>query len=196
MSDTRQEHEATIARLAAEAFASHQLTAEGEGRWLCAQPKGPTRAFHWFRVITAPYVVIVCGDLGDGIFECSDRDSLTWLRGASEGAYLRSKLRCCDGGPTEFLPGEAVRAARAWLTEVDEDGKDHDRHRALVSEAEQSLKWGDLHQWEWSRLVQDYGLDVDAHAAGTVPSSRALWLTHALHAFVRLYEAGLAAAGG
>lgn len=184
---TKAEHEAMIARLAAEAFASHTLTPEGDGRWLCAAPKGKRRAFHWFRVIAAPNVIIVCGDLGDGIFECSDRDSIDWLRGSvGSGDYVRSKLRCCDGGSTEFLPGEAVKQAKAWLADAESDSGDAETYRALVNEADQLLAWADLHKWEWSRMVQDYGLDVDAYAAGDAPSSQALWLTHALSTFVRL----------
>lgn len=197
--ETYAEARATVLRLADEAFARHEITVEGAGRWLCRQPgeKGP---WYWFRIIAAPGAVLMVGDVGTAVFECGDRDALrTFLR--ADRGYLLTKMTAlsrCSGSREAFYPGDAL----AWANEQaradseadgfeDAEGEDFgdDAHApAWVATARALAAHGELNEHEWDRLVDEAGLDVDAHSVGRNHSRGALWAVEAFRCFARLYR--------
>ena len=88
----RDERIRTIDALAEEAFASHVLREEGDGRWFCGRPG--TGMYH-FRVIVSPCCVFLYGDIGEVVFICPEEDSLNWLVTSVNGGrdYLLGKSR-------------------------------------------------------------------------------------------------------
>ncbi len=116
-------HRATrdrIFQMAEKEFAGHVLLEEGQGRWHCGVPG---TMMYSFRVIIAPYYVVLLGDLGDLVLNCSDADSLRWLRTASHVEYLLSKARhpdrtFCEDEPQAYL---ATMLAEHDDNETEED---------------------------------------------------------------------------
>lgn len=128
--DTKKQHRATISRLAVEAFAHHvveDLGAAGELRtWRCRQPES---SFHAFRVVMWPGWIVVAGDIGDTLFQHSDRDGLPWLRGAVKSPdYLLGKVR---GARKSFMPGDAARFVDELATH---DGEFADEQRPKLGD--------------------------------------------------------------
>jgi hypothetical protein len=186
MEDTYKEARETVLRLAAEAFAKHEIAVEGTDRWLCRRPKGDVwSSYYWFRILIAPRTVVLLGDVGDAIFECSEYDALSWLRGTDERGYLLSKLHAlsrCSGGQKKFYAGDAL----AWARESKTDEPKGSPWRAFWSDVEGLNTVGDLNEHEWHEAIRTHGLDVDAHSVGQHPSEGALWAVEAVLCFRRL----------
>src|SRR6267378_1809817 len=89
--ETEEKTRKDVARWAVDAFNYHSLTQVSEERWRVQTPGTWSSGFF---VILAPGVIIVYGDIGEGIFCHSDHDSLAWLRRAVQSPdYLLSKLK-------------------------------------------------------------------------------------------------------
>lgn len=174
-------HRSKIAALASSAFATHELQREGTGRWLCRRP-GTGYSGYWFRVIEAPATIVVLGDITYAILECSDRNSVAWLRSAlrNEGDpnYVLGKVVASRVPLREFF----TELARGEVQRLREQGT------AWASEIEEVL--GDLTDGPEgaARFAEAY---YEASNDAEVPScsdwsSETLWLYHALRTFVRL----------
>ncbi len=187
-------HRKMIADMAAQEFAAHVLKPEGEGRWYCGKPG--TGMYH-FRVLTAPFAIIVYGDIGECILRCSDRDALGWLRSAvhdepgTEGHpdYVLSKVEAGKSAPKEFL----AELAMEELGRLREDGR-----ADIAGAIEEDLKHhygADLAipDSPWAQTVFRESYHEHAQTA-EVPecadwSSTMLRIHHALCTFVRLLPA-------
>ena len=171
---TYAEAKATIERLAAESFVSHELTHEGPQEWRCGR-KGSV--IYSFRILFRPGMIAVWGDLGEWILRHSDRDSLGWLRGAvSSPDYLLSKVQA--GERLAFYADEAVAHLKAPETA---EGWGTDR----VAKISEEVEWADpLTQEKWLVACSDAGLDDPPLME--YPSSSALWLVELLRKFVSL----------
>ena len=187
---------ATIHRLALESFAEHELREVSPQRWRCSRPG---TGVYGFWVLVADGVVIVYGDIGEGIFRMSEPAAsvIPWLRGAVQSTdYLLEKLRAGDfeQGKEQFYPDDAV----AWAHWNAEEHTEQDRYakRALdfYNDVKLSAENGDLHSDEFLRLASEAGLD-DMYHVGRAPSASALWLVEALTTFIRLIDAKESADG-
>lgn len=173
MAETYKQAQETIAAVAADSFAAHQITVTKKGDYLCRRPG--TGVYHFF-VILRPGAVIVYGDIGDGIFLFSDADALKWLRGAVRSpGYLLEKLVTKT---TDFYPGDAIEFAEEHAKEY--EGK----WREVYEWAVEANQCGELHAGSWGQQVYDEIGDAEACSIGTEPSSRCLWLVEALKWFV------------
>lgn len=83
------ERRAEIAQLAERSFATHELVREGDGRWVCANPKSWA---YWFRVVVAPGCIFLYGDIGELVLRPHDRDALAWLRQTDGVDYPLGKV--------------------------------------------------------------------------------------------------------
>lgn len=112
MSYERERH-AKIRGMAAQAFAEHKLTREGEGGRYFAGKPGDS-AYH-FRLVFSPGAVFLHGDIGELVLcPVSARDSLAWLRGSVNRAEPR------DGDYDYVLgkiPGALTSAFREFSRE-------------------------------------------------------------------------------
>lgn len=182
MADTYKDARATVQRLAGKAFAGHGIKVDGAGRWLC---RSTTVGWaYWFRIIVAPRTVVLIGDVGGAIFECSDSDALAWVRGVDDRDYLMGKLTAltrCSGERLKFYDGDAL----AWARESKDEPRGSSL-RAFWSDVEGLATVGDLNEHEWHEAVRDHGLDSDAHGAGLYPSEGAMWAVEAVLCFRRL----------
>ena len=107
MYETKKERRATFERYAVDAFADHILKpeqTEGPVRmWLCHKPE--TGIYH-FRVVAAPGMIAVYGDVGENILRAYDIDLVPWLRGSVKSPdYLISKIVGAEKRK-EFIEGE------------------------------------------------------------------------------------------
>ncbi len=126
-----------VAKRAEEDFADHVIERLSENAFLCRRPpKHKHAAFFWWRLIFAPCHVIILGDLGSAIFQCSDPDSLRWLlvsKNRNDAHYIlgklerpeyvflvqEAKLRIAE--MAEERPLKAARIEEAWVDEDDYD---------------------------------------------------------------------------
>jgi hypothetical protein len=175
-----------IAAFAAEAFANHVVTQNGPGEWRCAKPGTGVNGFH---VLCRPFYVVVWGDLGDWILQCSDRDTLGWLRGSVRSPdYLLGKCRA--GEVTCFYSGDAwdhlnheVGARQQELAEGQTAGDDMDPELArLVAIQDQLDENDDFSEHDWHQAWYDHGQGEVSACRG--PSSGGCWLVEALRWFV------------
>ncbi len=188
---TEAECKATIAMLAAESFKDHVLESEGEGRWVCRNPK--TWA-HGFRLIAGPGVIVVVGDSTDAILRPSDKDAVGWLRGAVDSPdYVLEKL---SGDIREAYEAFYVGDAKLIVDELREQYKGA---KGDVVEELDEMAEGLADGWEHQELslamyeshISDGWEHVSA-ACGFSPS--AFWLVEELKTFVRLLAAEKAVA--
>lgn len=195
---TRKEHRAVIARMAAEAFANHVLTQETSQQWLCGQLG--TGIYH-FRVLTAPGFLIVVGDVGEIVLQCHARDSLAWLRGAIGSVnYVLEKVRACSDADRreEFMRGDALE----YLRELDIDHRrdnepERDENGRFVANPGSPTAARIREAWsesidedpamQWLRACHEAGHDAPPRFVDA--SSRKLWLYHCLATFCRLLAA-------
>lgn len=188
MSDTREATAASIRDLAKQAFADHVLTQVGEGRWLCRKP-GTTA--YYFTVITAPYRVIVVGDIGEAILAVSDHDALSWLRGFGSGKmdrshdYMISKI---VGRKDHFYVGDALANLRDSIKELERDladgepgGKYLAKLRDFLDDVEDAE---DEHEWLEAYRTSD--LEYENLIEGIYgPAPKDYWTAECLCWFAR-----------
>jgi hypothetical protein len=196
MSDTLAAARQQIAEMAAESFKDHVITPEGEGRWRC---KRPGTGMYSFRVVTLPGAVVVYGDVGDALLKVSyytTADIVAWLRGSyAQWGYVAGKLLFREA-LTEFYPGDALQFAAecAAAYAADDTSQAAVRNRDFAADVQALHARSELNEHEWHEVVEEYGLDCDAHAVGTGWSSHVFWTCEALACFVRLHDAAWAAA--
>lgn len=183
MSDTYAQTRATVARLAKDDFAKHEvrsLAVIRGGEWVC---KAPGTGICAYTVICRPCYVIVYGDLGDWVLQHSDRDSLGWvLRISPDVHYLVEKIRAGDG--LEFYPADALEDLRGELK------SDDPNTRAFAQKFMRSLREElgssdpqpeDMAEHHWHAAYYDAG--GDEAPRHKYPGARALWLYEALRFF-------------
>lgn len=195
---TEREGREAIARMAQESFAAHVIEARDTNRWRCAKPGTSTYSFN---VILVPGLVVVYGDVGDAMLRTSYRDAaeiVAWLKGG-HWDYLCGKLMFKEAF-REFYPDDAVDWVRDYVKSCDEQGwgseKSKRQWKRFLTDVERYREHGDLNEYEWHGLVNEMGLDVDAHGVGTGLSSGAFWTVECLHKFVELYEQSSRVADG
>lgn len=174
----------TIRKLAERAFDAHVLQPEGRDRWLCWRPDD---CAHMFRLITAPYRVVVVGDVGEAILKVSSEDPVRWLRGFAGPAvprdYIAGKI-VDDVARRVFYLGDAT----AWLAENLADDP------ALLARTMATLRpYGDEEDpMAWYRAATDAGLD-EAYDMGWGRSADHWWTVECLVWFARALVAAEAA---
>ena len=201
--ETERGTQARIAELAKDAFGQHALTVLGPGRWKCRRPDSGTYGFY---VFIGPGAVMVYGDIGEGIFRMSEPEDgvIPWLRGAVESPdYLLGKLRAADveDGKQKFYAGDALEWAHQHYVDtviaVDENdpnaiarvgGDEAKRATEFFIDVKEADEYAELDRHRFLTMANDAGLD-DMYGVAMGPSPSALWLVHALTAFVRLYDA-------
>jgi len=113
--ENKKQRRESFERYAKDAFAEHILTPEQtEGpvkMWLCHKPG---MGMYHFRVISAPGMLTVYGDIGDNILAASDKDLIPWLRSAVKSPdYLMGKIVGARKR-AEFIEGE-VEEMFDWM---------------------------------------------------------------------------------
>lgn len=175
-----------IRTLAARDFAEHELHEEGPGRWRCQKPGTWCMGFH---VITAPWLVIVAGDIGDVIFEPSDRDATAWARRVrTDLDYTCGKIIASPEGRRPKTSCEAKTAAA--LAAFEEDPDPDEWHLW-----EDFLDGEDGDPTEFARFVESGLLDPEGRPDIDDWTSSALWAYHALTWWARAMDAKEAARG-
>jgi len=201
---TKKENRATVAQIAKEALAEHSITpeqTEGPVRmWYCGR-KGT--GMYSYRVIAAPNMLLVYGDVGDYILQVYDKDLVPWLRGAIKSEnYLISKM--INKGEV-FMPKEAVKLlddlvneAKEYDHEVEYDRDEDDEEiEGIHTKEARELKRKVLDEWD-----KDYGgyeeFAEAFHCAGGESSltdrtidyeSSVYWTVECLKRFVELLDA-------
>ena len=178
--ETTEELVQTIHEMAAKSFQRHILKDEGGTdilhSWSC---RGPGTGIYAFRVISAPGLLIVHGDVGEGIWQVSDRDSVRWLRGAFKSRdYVLGKLVATKDPPREFKPQDALRYLDEMMFKEGRLSEEHyeDLRRAALTDWEDP---GTAFAREWYEV----GLDDPPRCQG--PTSQALWLYECLCWFIQ-----------
>lgn len=182
---TQKACEEQVRQLAAQSFADHVLVAEGEGRWYCGKPG---TGIYSFRVVSAPYHVIVFGDIGDALLRVSDRNPVPWLRGAVRSPdYLISKSIWRD---TVFYRGDAVEYLRDALRETEPSRSAIavcEELNLSTSDAVDAIRLDDeLDVRGWYEAWHDAGECEPPSCTG--PSAGMFWTVEALRCFVRLLD--------
>lgn len=201
-SGTKKENRATIATIAGESLAGHAITpeqTEGPVRmWYCGR-KGT--GMYSYRVIAAPGMLLVYGDVGDYMLQANDRDLIPWLRGAIKSEnYVIGKM--VHKGEV-FLPDEAVALLDTLIADAKEDDEGELRHEDeednniyYYSEQAISFKNAVLDEWDPEYDSGD-GFAQAFHNAGGETSllSRAVdyepgvyWTMECLKKFVELLD--------
>lgn len=180
--ETSKQHRDTIHRLAEESFAAHALddlgTAGGGTHvFRCATPR---TGLYAFRVVTWPGYVVVAGDIGDTLFQHSDRDTIGWLRGAARDTdYMLGKVR---NPHKRFMPGDAA----AFVDRLEkEDEAPRDRQRAENIREACGPDFDDARAFH--EACRDQG--VDDPPACEDYSSDHLWALEALRWFIAALDA-------
>lgn len=117
---TKKSNRADITEVARESLANHRLVpeqTEGPVRmWYCGEPG---TGIYSFRVIAAPFMILVYGDIGDYMLQASERDLIPWLRGAVKSEhYLISKF---VHKQEVYLPEEADLLLKGLAREYADD---------------------------------------------------------------------------
>jgi hypothetical protein len=180
----KSERRARIAEFAKECLSEHVLIPEQENEpvrmWLCRTPK---KTSYWYRVVAAPGMVLIYGDVGDRMFQMYDRDAVQWARGAKDSFdYLLGKI---VGRHEDRLPEAIVELAKEELGAArDDDEREHaQKVYDAVVEAE---KWGeDVFQTYYDAS----GGDFEFACVGIDSDTSSLWAVHCLKKFVELLEA-------
>ena len=91
---TREKNRKRLAKMANEAFVDHKLVPEQISTslkmWYCGK-KGT--GMYSFRVIAAPGMLLVYGDVGDYMLQANDRDLIPWICGAIKSEnYVIGKM--------------------------------------------------------------------------------------------------------
>jgi hypothetical protein len=172
--------QALIHGLAGSAFERHELAEVGPQEWHCGRPKSGT---YCFRVILRPGMVVIYGDVGEGIFRGGEAgDTLAWLRDAVDSpSYLLGKLRPAQ---REFYAGDTLSYA-AELAAEEARG-----YPELWEEAKRLHRHGELTQHTWGEAVRNHTNDSDAYGAGMGHAGSAMWLAEALRWLVEHLPAG------
>lgn len=198
-----------IGEMAKESFKDHVLIEESVCAhrvlrcWLC---KRPDSMIYSFRVVTAPGVLIVYGDVGHHILHRCE-DMLPWIRGAiGSRDYVLEKLMGSSLTHTQFYPElvddffeeEAAETQKA----IDEEFQvEHHGERLKAIQAAKE-RWEDERSYkeddELPRViydivtdeVKDWGLGDDSEAMGAFFfwTAEVLWSYYCLACFVWLYE--------
>lgn len=107
---------ATAASRAKHAFALHQVTEVGPGRWKCA---APDTWIHGFYIVTWPGTLIVTGDIGFLAVQRTE-NMLAWARGAVDSlGYFDEKVPHCIQ-TEEYNADLAREQAAEMLADLDE----------------------------------------------------------------------------
>ena len=208
MSEDRRTRRADYAKYAEEAFAEHIITpeqTEGPVRmWLCHKPG--TGIYH-FRVIAAPGILVVTGDVGDNILRASDRDLVPWLRGAVKSPdYLMEKIvrgyNC-----KEFVEGEVENMFCNMLEnagydpslaeeDAEEDAEEQNENsyiqnaRKIIEDTKENWyhDYDDRTGHEFCRAFSDAGGDSEYTESLFDYDSNALWTCNCLKKFIELLD--------
>jgi hypothetical protein len=169
--ETFESTQATVREIAAKSFTGHVVTELGPNEWRCGKPGTGN---YEFSVIARPTVLIIYGDLGEGVFRMWDSDVIGWLRSAVRSPhYLAEKLRTKQEA---FYPDDALALAREWAAEDDAQPK----WAELLEKAERMHEWAELNAHSWPELVYEVSGDGDSAHTGFNLSSQTLWLIEAL----------------
>lgn len=175
----RHRYRQDVRQRADETFAAHVLRVEqGVGpvrMYRCARPG---TGMYSYRVVCGPGFVVVTGDIGDRILNCSDRDTVAWLKGARHDLdYVCGKM---THRPREFL-GDM---AEEYLDELASESAD-------VAARVRELWRDDDSEGAWLAACYEANLDDPPRCVDHDFESQ--WIAHALRRFCDLIEAAQAA---
>lgn len=165
---------------AGEVFDRFIVESRGPNVWLCHNPKSFASSF---RVILAPALVIIAGDLGDLILHLSDRDTAAWLKRNIESInYVLSKA-APDFQKQAFVP-EALKE----FLENPEPHLDlsNPEEKAFIEELRTWGPYSSQVEFYQQVLQTETGPDIDIHSLPEFLdwSNNLLWCYHALRWFV------------
>jgi len=200
---TKKENKIILNELIDEAFANHIITSEQiEGpvkMWYCGR-KGT--GIYSYRVISAPGMLLVYGDVGDYMLQANDRDLVPWLRGAVKSEnYLISKF--VNKGEI-FFPDEAVQLLNDLVLEADEydktEGYDEDEDGNKIDghygPPARKLRRDVLDEWDaeyddgpsFAKTFYGAGGDVELIDRTIDYSSSVYWTAGCLKKFIKLLD--------
>lgn len=176
MNEQRDERRAILRIEADKAYKDHVVQVEGEGRWYCGRPGSGT--YH-FRVIMAPAMILVYGDIKDVVFRVTNSNAMEWLRTSIDDLdYVLGKVAAFDGPTQKFSRGDALRKLRELEVRYGEPAtrarKAYDRYRDR-----------DGDEQAWGKAMDENGFDTE------IPrdwDSQLFWQYHALRHFCRLLD--------
>lgn len=176
MTEQREERRAILKLEADRAFKDHVVRSEGEGRWYCGRPTSST--YH-FRVIMAPAMILVYGDIKDVVFRVTNGNAMEWLRTTIDDLdYVLGKVAAFDGPTEKFSRGDALRKLKELEAQYGEAGtrarKAYDRHRD---------RHGDEQAWAMAMDENNFDSPVPRDW-----DSQLFWQYHALRHFCRLLD--------
>ena len=184
---SKKKHRATIAELAKKSLAGHVISPEQEEgpvrMWLCHKPG--TGMYH-YRVVAAPGMLLVYGDIGDHMLQNHDKDLVPWLKDAIKSPdYLISKF---VRRPREFFPDEATHLLNELIKEAEEYNYDVEeavdfRHKVLDNWNEEN---DDGH--EFGKAFYEAGGDPELIDRTYDYDSSVYWTVECLKKFVELHN--------
>lgn len=167
----------------------HALKVEqGEGvarSWLCRNPKGGNA---WFRVVAAPDMMAIYGDVADRIvYRIGTGDIIPWVRGAVHSrGYFVSKM---PGAKREFDP-DSVEEVMIEILQDHRENRDFVKARLCVERIRECRGWRDIHSTEHAlEAIED--LEEDAWERGGSferPTDDVIWFVAAAQKFIELLD--------
>jgi hypothetical protein len=172
--------------MADEAFAKHRIVpeqTEGPVRmWYCGE-KGT--GVYSYRVVSAPGMLLVYGDVGDYMLQAYDKDLIPWLQGAIKSEdYVIGKM---IHKHKIFLEDEAELMLQSLVDDAYDD-EDREIQRKIVSYVRDNWnkEYDSVH--EFAKAFYEGGGDAELIDCVMDYESSAYWTFECLKKFVELYN--------
>lgn len=174
-----------IRQMAETSFGKHRIEKEPTG-WLC---KNPEAGFYWFRVILAPNLILVTGDVGDLLIHPGVTDPMRWLKKClRDPSYVFGKT---DGSLKVYDPelmARQMQELQAQLLEgLDPENPDDKERIDKINYTIEELVDTDYFSAEaFVHAVYNSDLEIDSDTIPTVErySEGFYWRLEALRWFV------------
>jgi len=201
--DTREKYRATMTRLAATAYAHHEIRESSEGRWLLQKrrPAGGWEGNMWTEIITLRHKgLLVDGDIDPVVFRygpAHPEARVRWMgcRMAAHDPYFKEKASIGMGGRIDGLveqwdPEVAADDLRAMEAEF--KGETEDEPNPKLADAVAHAR---MHRLEYGRdsvlwSLYEAGIDSESlSSVGMVTTPRLYWAHGALAKLAELLDA-------
>lgn len=180
--ETSENHQSSIERMHENDFATHELTEESPGVWLC---KRPGTIIYSFRVAFLPGAILVWGDIGTMVLHPGANRGIGWLRSAvrdgkaKDFGYLFEKVPR-DHRRMEFMPGDVLEACR----EAYEEGEYGEEIILAVELWATHLDYEDQRE-SWYNSAYLAPLDFEWYSGHEDYCAEMYWCAYALCWFVK-----------
>jgi len=142
-----------------------------------------------YRVIAAPGMIMVYGDVGDGMAQNHDEDMVGWLvKGAINSPdYVISKF---TNRPKQFFPDEAINLLEQPIIDAEKTGDDDDRVEAESFRDKVMELWDREygHGHDFGKAFYEAGGEAECIDSAYDYEAGVYWTFECLKKFVELYN--------